>query len=80
MPVSPAGSRGPSTGIDPAPWRKTILRRGEQGEIMCATSERLCFETLEEPGEDEYPVVINVQGSVAEAVLELLRRLAQRSR
>jgi carbohydrate kinase (thermoresistant glucokinase family) len=37
------------------------------------------FETLEEPGEDEHPVVVNVHGSVGETVLELLRRLAQRS-
>ena len=34
------------------------------------------FETLEEPGEDERPVVVTVHGSVAETVTELLQRLA----
>jgi carbohydrate kinase (thermoresistant glucokinase family) len=34
------------------------------------------FETLEEPGEDEHPIVVVVHGSVGETVLELLRRLA----
>lgn len=34
------------------------------------------FETLEEPGEDEHPLVVNVHGSIAETVLDLLRRLA----
>jgi gluconokinase len=35
------------------------------------------FETLEEPGEDEHPIVINVHASLGETVLELLRRLAE---
>ena len=34
------------------------------------------FETLEEPGEDEHPITIPVRGTVAETVLDLLRRLA----
>jgi gluconokinase len=34
------------------------------------------FETLEEPGEDEHPIVVTVYGCVAETVLEVLRRLA----
>src|SRR5215472_790854 len=34
------------------------------------------FETLEEPGEDEHPVVVTVHGSIAETVTELLQRLA----
>lgn len=34
------------------------------------------FETLEEPGEDEHPVVVAVRGSVAETVSDLLRQLA----
>ena len=33
------------------------------------------FETLEEPGEDEHPIVVLVHGSVPETVLELLTRL-----
>lgn len=37
------------------------------------------FETLEEPGEDEVPVTVDVRGTVAETVLELLNRLAARS-
>ena len=34
------------------------------------------FETLEEPGEDEYPVTVIVHGSIAETVLDVLRQLA----
>jgi len=34
------------------------------------------FDTLEEPGADEHPVTVTVQGTVAETVLDLLRRLA----
>jgi carbohydrate kinase (thermoresistant glucokinase family) len=34
------------------------------------------FETLEEPGDDEHPVVVTVHGSIGETVLELLGRLA----
>jgi len=34
------------------------------------------FETLEEPGEDEHPVVVTLHGSIAETVTELLQRLA----
>ena len=30
---------------------------------------------LEEPGEDEHPVVVAVHGSIAETVTELLQRL-----
>jgi carbohydrate kinase (thermoresistant glucokinase family) len=33
------------------------------------------FETLEEPGEDEHPVVVTVHGSIAETVTQLLQRL-----
>jgi carbohydrate kinase (thermoresistant glucokinase family) len=33
------------------------------------------FDTLEEPDADEHPVTVIVRGSVAETVLELLRRL-----
>jgi len=33
------------------------------------------FETLEEPGEDEYPVTVIVHGSIADTVLDLLRQL-----
>jgi carbohydrate kinase (thermoresistant glucokinase family) len=34
------------------------------------------FETLEEPGPDEHPIVVTVHGSIAETVMELLQRLA----
>ena len=34
------------------------------------------FETLEEPAEDERPVIVTVHGSIAETVTELLQRLA----
>jgi carbohydrate kinase (thermoresistant glucokinase family) len=34
------------------------------------------FETLEEPGEEEHPVVVSLRGSIAETVTELLQRLA----
>jgi carbohydrate kinase (thermoresistant glucokinase family) len=33
------------------------------------------FETLEEPGADERPVIVTVHGSIAETVLELLQQL-----
>jgi carbohydrate kinase (thermoresistant glucokinase family) len=33
------------------------------------------FETLEEPGADEHPVIVTVHGSIAETVLELLLQL-----
>ena len=33
------------------------------------------FETLEEPGADEHPVILTVHGSIAETVLELLLQL-----
>jgi carbohydrate kinase (thermoresistant glucokinase family) len=35
------------------------------------------FETLEEPGDDEHPVVVAVHGAVAETILRLLRQLAR---
>jgi carbohydrate kinase (thermoresistant glucokinase family) len=34
------------------------------------------FETLEEPGEDEHPLVVTAHRSVAETVIELLKQLA----
>jgi gluconokinase len=34
------------------------------------------FKILEEPGEDERPITISVHGTVAETVLDLLRRMA----
>jgi gluconate kinase len=33
------------------------------------------FETLEEPGADEHPVIVAVHGSIAETVLGLLLQL-----
>jgi carbohydrate kinase (thermoresistant glucokinase family) len=47
-----------------------------QHRYMPPTLLRSQFETLEEPGEEEHPVVITVQGSVAETVTELLQALA----
>jgi len=43
---------------------------------MPSTLLRSQFETLEEPSEDEHPVVVTVHGSIAETVTELLQRLA----
>jgi gluconate kinase len=40
------------------------------------TLPRSQFETLEEPGEDEHPVVVTAHGTTAETVTELLHRLA----
>lgn len=34
------------------------------------------FETLEEPGEDEHPIIVHVHQAITETVLELLTRLA----
>jgi carbohydrate kinase (thermoresistant glucokinase family) len=34
------------------------------------------FETLEEPGEDEHPIVVQVRRSITETVIDLLGRLA----
>jgi carbohydrate kinase (thermoresistant glucokinase family) len=47
-----------------------------QHRYMPPTLLRNQFETLEEPGEDEHPVVVRVHGSIAETVTELLQRLA----
>jgi carbohydrate kinase (thermoresistant glucokinase family) len=47
-----------------------------QHRYMPPTLLRSQFETLEEPGEDEHPVVVTVHSSIAETVTELLQRLA----
>ena len=47
-----------------------------QHRYMPPTLLRSQFETLEEPGEDEHPVVVTVRGSIAETVAELLQLLA----
>ena len=47
-----------------------------QHRYMPPTLLRSQFETLEEPGEDEHPVVVTVQGSVKETVVAVLQRLA----
>src|SRR5207253_10735911 len=44
-----------------------------QHPYMPSTLLRSQFETLEEPGEDEHPVVVTVRGSIAETVAELLQ-------
>ena len=54
--------------------RERIVQR--QHRYMPPTLLRSQFETLEEPGEDEHPVVVTVRGSIAETVTELLQRLA----
>jgi carbohydrate kinase (thermoresistant glucokinase family) len=51
-----------------------ILQR--QHRYMPPTLLRSQFETLEEPGEDEHPVVVTMHGSIAETMTELLQRLA----
>jgi carbohydrate kinase (thermoresistant glucokinase family) len=38
------------------------------------------FDTLEEPGPDEHPITVAVQGSVGETVLDLLQKLAEHGR
>ena len=38
------------------------------------------FETLEEPAEDEHPIIALVHGSIAETVIELLTQLAEAGR
>jgi carbohydrate kinase (thermoresistant glucokinase family) len=50
-----------------------ITRR--QHRYMPSSLLRSQFETLEEPGEDEHPVIVAVHGSVAETVTGLLQRL-----
>jgi carbohydrate kinase (thermoresistant glucokinase family) len=47
-----------------------------QHRYMPPTLLRSQFETLEEPGEDEHPVVVTGHGSIAETVTKLLQRLA----
>jgi carbohydrate kinase (thermoresistant glucokinase family) len=49
---------------------------GRQHRYMPPALLRSQFETLEEPGEDEHPVTVAVQGSLAQSVVEVLRRLA----
>lgn len=51
-----------------------IVRR--QHSYMPPTLLRSQFEMLEEPGEDENPIILMVNGSVGETVRELLGRLA----
>ena len=46
-----------------------------QHRYMPSTLLRSQFETLEEPSEDEHPVVVTVRGSIAETVAKLLRLL-----
>jgi carbohydrate kinase (thermoresistant glucokinase family) len=47
-----------------------------QHRYMPPTLLRSQFETLEEPGEDEHPVIVTVHRSIAQTVTELLRQLA----
>jgi gluconokinase len=51
-----------------------IVRR--QHRYMPPTLSRSQFETLEEPGEDEHPIIVTVHCSIARTVTELLRQLA----
>jgi carbohydrate kinase (thermoresistant glucokinase family) len=54
--------------------RDRIVQR--QHRYMPPTLLRSQFETLEEPGEDEHPVIVTVHHSIAETVTDLLRQLA----
>ena len=54
--------------------RDRIVRR--QHRYMPSTLSRSQFETLEEPGEDEHPIIVTVHCSIARTVTELLRQLA----
>ena len=56
----------------PVIHRRIVARRHR---YMPASLLQSQFDTLEEPGADEDPVTITARGSVAEIVLELLRRL-----
>ena len=51
-----------------------IVKRRHQ--YMPPSLLRSQFETLEEPGEDEHPVIVTVHRSVVESVTDLLRQLA----
>jgi carbohydrate kinase (thermoresistant glucokinase family) len=51
-----------------------IVKRRHQ--YMPSSLLRSQFETLEEPGEDEHPVIVTVRCSIAESVADLLRQLA----
>jgi gluconokinase len=51
-----------------------ISRR--QHQYMPTALLRSQFETLEEPGEDEHPVIVTVHGSIVETVTILLRKAA----
>lgn len=53
-----------------------ISRRNHQ--YMPTSLLRSQFETLEEPGEEEHPIVVTVHGSIAETVTDLLRQVAAR--
>jgi carbohydrate kinase (thermoresistant glucokinase family) len=54
--------------------RDRIVQR--QHRYMPPTLLRSQFETLEEPGEDEHPVIVTVHHSIPETVTDLLRQLA----
>ncbi len=49
---------------------------GRQHRYMPPSLLKSQFETLEEPGEDEHPIVVHVHDSIAETVLDLLTQLA----
>ena len=51
-----------------------IRRRRHQ--YMPASLLHSQFETLEEPGEDEHPIVVPVGGAVTDTVTTLLRKVA----
>lgn len=58
--------------------RDRIVRRRHR--YMPPSLLRSQLETLEEPTADEHPIVVAVQGTVAETVLEILYRLATLAR
>jgi carbohydrate kinase (thermoresistant glucokinase family) len=57
--------------------RERIVRR--QHQYMPASLLRSQFETLEEPGADEHPIVVPVRLTVGETVAELLDQLRHRT-
>lgn len=60
-------------GEEPVIHRRILGRRHRYMPPALLQSQ---FETLEEPGVDERPIVVSVHASIAETALELLRRLA----
>ena len=61
-------------GEQPLIHQRVVARQHRYMPPSLLTSQ---FETLEEPGKDEHPIIISVHASVAETVAVLLQRLAE---